>query len=160
MDTVTDRLDGRALSETDRVGQIGLFASSLGVDSSGLSVMVTSSTFSFPFSSFSLSPFFLSVSLFFPDIRPFPHLVSSLIPRSTDPIRFDTNPSRPVKPVRRQSPLSRDAHTHFTNPSSFQIASSNQSIPKSISQLIITVLPSPSLAIASSVSIETLSILL
>lgn len=34
MDTVTDRLDGRSLSETDRVGQIGLFASSLGVDSS------------------------------------------------------------------------------------------------------------------------------
>ena len=45
-------------------------------------------------------------------------------------------------------------------PHTCHIRSNSQSNPRSISQLIMTVFPSPSLAILSSVSIETPSILL
>lgn len=50
--------------------------------------------------------------------------------------------------------------THLTSPSSFQIASRSQSSPKSISQLIMTVLPSPLRAMRSTVSMDTASTLL
>ena len=48
----------------------------------------------------------------------------------------------------------------MTKPSSCHIRSSNQSMPRSISQLIMTVRPSPSRASCSSISIDTPSILL
>lgn len=49
---------------------------------------------------------------------------------------------------------------HLTKPNSRHILSKSQSMPRSISQLIMIVLPSPSRAILSRVSIDTPSILL
>jgi hypothetical protein len=117
MDPVTDRLDTCALSETDRIAQIWLVSSFLGIYSKMDQLKLH----------FAMRPRELTET----------YLTS---PNSyTHQIEFSNG---------RKEKLT------------IHIASNSQSNPSPSSQLIITVLPSPSLAILSKVSMDTPSILL